>query len=134
MYAGFKFSVQFATAALLFAALSLSARAADPVSRGRDLALVACTYCHIVEDNQQVKPVINVKLPTFQEVADRPDTTPQSLRVFLRTQHTEKPSTLKMPNPALNDDQIEDVVAYIVSRRKMHRTNFAVPSLGEWRK
>ena len=98
------------------------AAAADPATRGKSLALLACAYCHIVEDDQKIKRLIDIPLPTFQEVADDPSTTAKSLRIFLRTQHSEKPTELKMPNPALNDDQIDDVVAYILSLRKLHRT------------
>jgi len=41
--------------------------------------------------------------------------------MFLRTQHSDKPTELKMPDPTLNDDQIEDVVAYILSLSKLRR-------------
>jgi len=99
-----------------------SAAATDPAGRGRSLALLACAYCHIVEADQKSKRRIDIPLPTFQEVPDNPSATPRKLRIFLRPQHSEKPNELKMSNPTLNDDQIDDVVGYILRLRKLHRT------------
>lgn len=103
--------------AIISGAWAQPAATADSATRGKSLALLGCAYCHIVETDQKIKRLIDIPLPTFQEVADDPSTTAESLRKFLRTQHSEKPSELTMPDPTLNDDQIEDMVAYILSLR-----------------
>jgi mono/diheme cytochrome c family protein len=48
----------------------------------------------------------------FAEVAKLPSTTALSLRVFLQTSHK------NMPNFTLNRTEADDVIAYILSRKR----------------
>ena len=56
---------------------------ADP-GAGRDFALRACTGCHIVSPDQPFAPLIDraPPPPDFVAIANKPNTTPQSLRRF----------------------------------------------------
>ena len=78
-------------------------------SMGEDLARSVCADCHAIERGQRGSDLTGA--PSFQEVADQPAATALSLRVFLRSPH------LTMPNFALSDDQIDDLIAYIHSLR-----------------
>jgi mono/diheme cytochrome c family protein len=92
------------------------------IARGRNLALSACAYCHIAEPGQSVQPIASVPAPTFQDVADNPSTTDVSLRTFLRNPHAKNVS-LPMPDPRLDEDQLGDIAAYIMSLRKVDAEN-----------
>jgi len=77
------------------------------ISAGRKLALQWCAECHLVEKGQAQAPVDGV--PTFFSIADQPSTTEMGLRAFLTTPHG------KMPDIMLSREQIDDIVAYILS-------------------
>jgi mono/diheme cytochrome c family protein len=74
---------------------------------GRDLAIDWCSECHLVAAEQPNVP--SDAVPSFFAVADRASTTEMSLRAFLTTPHGE------MPNIMLSREQIDDIVAYILS-------------------
>ena len=104
-----KFAGMLLTAAV---AASSTAYAQDPLgnaSMGEDLARSVCVECHAIERGQRGTDLTGA--PSFQEVADQPAATALSLRVFLRSPH------MTMPNFALSDDQIDDLIAYIHSLR-----------------
>jgi len=87
-----------------------SARSADDathVSTGREVALRWCAECHLVEKGQAQAP--SDAVPTFFSIADHPSTTETGLRVFLSSPHG------KMPNIMLTREQIDDIIAYILS-------------------
>jgi mono/diheme cytochrome c family protein len=77
---------------------------------GQDLALKWCSECHLVARDQP-EPASDAA-PSFFEVADRSSTTEISLRAFLMSPHGE------MPNIMLTREQIDEVVAYILSLRR----------------
>lgn len=99
-------------AALLLAlAAGISARAqvptGDPVA-GRAIVQAQCSTCH-------AGPGFGGPLrqgPSLQAVANMPSTTSTSLHVFLMTPHP------TMPNYRLSAQEIDDVVAYILSLRR----------------
>ena len=110
---------------LLFAVASLGA-AIVPASAwadansvaagmGHDLARKYCAGCHKVEPGATAQPP---GPPAFQAVADRPDTTRESLRHHLQTTHSTGIIPLSMPNPKLTDDELNKVVSYILSLRQ----------------
>jgi hypothetical protein len=68
----------------LIAILARTANAKEPADRGnadagRELALRACTGCHIVSDDQRFPPLLT-GVPGFREIANRPNVTAASLR------------------------------------------------------
>ena len=50
-------------------------------------------------------------------IANRRDTTAASLRSFLLTTHATLAEPANMPNPQLTDDQVTQLVSYILSLR-----------------
>lgn len=87
---------------------------------GRAVALNVCTSCHVVTPDQEFPPIFDgpPKPPTFSEIANRPAVTDESLRRFITTTHSSVTMPVRMPNPELMDDQVRNVVSYILSLKK----------------
>ena len=81
----------------------------DPVA-GRALARRWCDTCHVV-DAQQERGT-STGAPAFAAIAGMKSTTAMGLRVFLQTPHG------RMPDLHLTRDEIDDVVAYILSQKR----------------
>jgi mono/diheme cytochrome c family protein len=108
--------------AFLVGATAAGASAQEPAQpsaeqQGRRLALSKCDVCHIVASDQQIRPLIPHYAPSFYEVADRPNTTAQSLRAFLAKPHSYE----DMPSPDLTPAQVSELVRYILSLRGLPR-------------
>jgi len=90
----------------------------DRVAAGRAFALVACTGCHVVTPDQPFAPDFTgpPPPPDFRSIANMPNTTAESLRKFLTTRLTVPPHP-QMADPYLTRDQLENVVAFIMSLR-----------------
>ena len=84
------------------------------VKRGRDLALLICTACHVVASDQPLPPRLVPPGPDFQLIANRPATTDKSLHQFLVVPHG------RMPGIPLADYLISPLVSYILSLRDQH--------------
>jgi mono/diheme cytochrome c family protein len=98
----------------LLASLALSAAACpaiaadtDDVRLGRELARQICADCHAVRPAEVQSP--NRNAPSFEDIAGVSGISPIALKVALRSSHKE------MPNIILNDDEIDRVIAYILS-------------------
>ena len=74
---------------------------------GYRLAQSACSSCHVIDRSQATSGATGA--PTFSAVARMSSTTPISLRVFLQSPHG------RMPNVKLSHQEIDDLVAYILS-------------------
>ena len=94
-------------------------RPAAGVKRGEHLAREVCSACHTVASDQEFPPLLVHPAPPFEEIANRPTTTEESLRRFISSTHwdTER-LPMTMPNPMLEPAQIKDVARYILSLRK----------------
>jgi mono/diheme cytochrome c family protein len=104
---------------VLATAISAQATAAEGNAQaGREVALISCTGCHVVASDQPFKPVYPEKLPDFKTIANKPNTTAASLRHFLETL-PEVPKRSQMGDPLLSSADLRDVVAYILSLRKV---------------
>ena len=116
--------------AFSWAALARAADAADgSVTAGRELAIQACSDCHVVAAGQKSAPLLTRPTPDFEEVANRPQTSAPTLRRFINTTHWDKKTQpIKMPNPWLTEVQADDIIAYILSLRGSHRIVSAPPS------
>jgi mono/diheme cytochrome c family protein len=109
----------------LLAIAADTANAKKPADRGdadagRDLAVVACTGCHVVSADQPFAPLIK-ESPDFLEIANRPNVTAASLHRMIAALPL-VPRKGGMANPLLTDDQLADVAAYIMTLR-IHRAN-----------
>jgi mono/diheme cytochrome c family protein len=85
---------------------------------GRDMALLACTGCHVVAPNQPFKPLYPGPPfpPDFKDIANRPSNSADSLQRYLDTLLA-VPGDSHMPNLLLSSDEVRDVVAFIISLR-----------------
>ena len=79
------------------------------VPAGHALAQRWCAVCHQVEAGARQMPDVP---PAFEAVAAMKSTTETSLKVWLQTSHP------NMPNLRLSQDEMNDVVAYILSLKK----------------
>ena len=75
--------------------------------KGATFAQQICAECHAVEAGQPRSP--NGQAPTFETVAKTPGMTAIALTAILRTSHR------TMPNIILADDDLRNVIAYIMS-------------------
>ena len=112
-------------AMLLIAALGAwgaqAENATSPMSqvrRGERVAQEQCSACHLVAKKQQYLPLLKQPAPSFQSIADRPETSELRLREFLATTHwDQKTLPITMPNPHLSNADGTVVIRYILSLR-----------------
>lgn len=89
------------------------------VVRGRQLALIVCSDCHVVAPDQQFSPTIDVSAPAFEEVANRHTRTQRSLEHFIGKTHWDgQTMPMTMPAPGLTGQETVAVARYIMSLRK----------------
>ena len=104
--------MQMQSAGILFVAATLlaasGARAQD-IEAGKRVAQSACSSCHLVDPKGQNTG--SDAVPTFASIARMPSTTEISLAAFLSTPHG------RMPDLILNQAEIQDISAYILSLR-----------------
>jgi len=80
------------------------------VRAGRGLAANWCANCHRIAPDGP-GPATDAAAP-FASIAAMPSTTSMSLRVFLQSPHA------NMPDYRLTREQLDDVVAYLLSLRR----------------
>ena len=112
-----------AIVSLLFACVAAGTHAQQPpaaeeINSGRSLALKLCTPCHVVSPDQPYPPILQRPGPSFSAIANRPTTTGDSLRRFMRTTHTTISRPYDMPSLELTDHQMEQIIGYIMSLRR----------------
>jgi cytochrome c len=93
---------------LSFVSSAMAQQAGDP-GAGAAYARQYCSKCHAIGDTQ-ISP--EPKAPRFKDIANTPGMTPVVLDVWLRTPH------VYMPNIVVEADQIDNVIAYILSLKK----------------
>jgi mono/diheme cytochrome c family protein len=95
---------------------------APTIRAGRNIAMTKCIACHVVSPNQAFPPVLGPGIPSFLEIASRPDVTTMSLSQSMKTARWHDyalPSTL-LPMSRLSDKERNQVVAFILSLRGEH--------------
>lgn len=86
------------------------------VRRGEQIAQERCSACHVVAEKQEYPVLLKEPAPSFQSIANRPETTEKSLRAFLATTHWDlKTAPITMPNPELSKTDTATVIRYILS-------------------
>jgi len=77
---------------------------------GMEYAERACAECHDVDAGGEISP--NPDAPSFQSVADTTGMSPRALVVWLQTSHPTMPNLIVKPN------DMDNVIAYIMSLRR----------------
>ncbi len=85
-------------------AAGLSTAHAQSVSNGKRVAENVCSECHLIDSTDA-----RGKAPGLAAVARMRSSTELALKVFLRTPHAAMPAVM------LSNDEMNDVVAYIMS-------------------
>ena len=88
---------------------------ADQVAEGRKLAYNICGVCHVVPDKPNAPLGLSFSAPSFVDLAGRPSFTEATLRQLLGSEHRRVGPAQAMPNPRLNDNQIDEIVAYFAA-------------------
>ena len=97
------------TLATVLATTALGAHAQD-VAAGHEFAQHACKACHVVDPIAASPRLVEIG-PPFREIANTSGMTTTALRAFLTSSHP------KMPNLILSPQDMDDVIAYILSLR-----------------
>jgi mono/diheme cytochrome c family protein len=101
-------TVALATAALaILGAGSGNAQSVGDAAKGRAFAQQICSECHNIDKGQ--RPSLNGLAPNFETIAKTPGLTAIALTAALRTSHR------TMPNIIIPDDDLRNVVAYVLS-------------------
>ena len=87
--------------------LGTSAQNAGDTAKGRAFAQQICSECHNIEKGERRSP--NGLAPNFEAIARTPGLTTIALTAALRTSHRD------MPNIIIPDDDLRNVVAYVLS-------------------
>jgi mono/diheme cytochrome c family protein len=90
----------------------------DDVKKGRDLALLVCSNCHVVARDQPFEPILQPPAASFESIAQRSSISLDSVQSFVSTTHRGLNNPKAMPNPQLLDYQVKQVAAYLLSLRK----------------
>jgi mono/diheme cytochrome c family protein len=83
------------------------AQSVGDAAKGRAFAQQICSECHNVDRGQRPSP--NGLAPNFETIAKTPGLTTIALNAALRTSHR------TMPNIIIPDDDLRNVIAYILS-------------------
>jgi len=85
----------------------------SPVQAQQGLALAkqVCAQCHAVEKGATMSP--NAAAPRFEVIANTPGMTTMALSAALQTSHR------SMPNLILDTDQLDSIIAYIMSLKRV---------------
>jgi mono/diheme cytochrome c family protein len=103
---------------LFVPSLLWAAEGYPPPPEGERLAQQVCSACHVVAQKQERAPVLKGGAPNFCEIANRPQTTAQSVAHFVLTTHWDnKSAPVTMPDPMLNKDQAAAVSRYVMGLR-----------------
>lgn len=94
---------------------------ADQVAEGRTLAHSVCGVCHAVPGKPNVPLGMSFAAPSFIELVQRPSFTEAALRQLLASEHRRLGPSQAMPNPRLNDSQIDEIVAYFEALKAEQR-------------
>jgi len=90
----------------------------EDIQNGHRLAVTICATCHLAAPDQASLPKLKPPAPSFASIAQRKDTTADSLRHFLTTTHRGLDAPKGMPDLDLMDYQLKELTAYILSLRK----------------
>lgn len=118
------FSLWFLPAALAAAGAAAAPAAVQSeeaaLRAGRNIAVTTCIACHVVTDDQTLKPVLGPGIPSFREIAARPGATAEGLEASMKDKRWHDPGMTRtlLPMSRISDRERAQVAAYIMSLKK----------------
>jgi mono/diheme cytochrome c family protein len=104
--------------ALLGSALQAEGGQSPQVQRGEHLAQLICSTCHVVAHDQEFPPGLEIRTPSFYQIAARAGLSAQSLRRFITSTHWDEHTIpMTMPDQHLTEEQAQALIRYILSLR-----------------
>jgi mono/diheme cytochrome c family protein len=103
-------SIGLAILTYFVATAAAHAQATGSPQQGLRIALAQCAECHRVANERGSSS--NPAAPSFKQISEVPGMTNVALRAALRTSHR------TMPNVIIDDNEINDLTAYILSLRE----------------
>lgn len=107
-------------ALLIGASAAAQGRAGESAIRaGHTIAVRTRISYHLVSPNQSLKPVLGPGIPSFAEIANRPNTTIESLAAAMKVARWRDPSMARtlLPMNHISDRGRPQGAAYIMSLR-----------------
>ena len=91
----------------------------NAVRAGQSVAVTTCISCHVVSRNQPLEPILGHGIPSFEEIANRPNVTINSLTAAMKVARWHDPGMAPtlLPMSHISDTQRAQVAAYILSLR-----------------
>jgi mono/diheme cytochrome c family protein len=97
-------------------AAGAAASPSPQLRRGEEVAQLQCSACHVVAEKQKYPPLLEDPAPSFQSIANRPQTSEAALRHFVATTHWDQQTDpVTMPNPGLSRTDTAAVIRYLLS-------------------
>ena len=89
------------------------------IRAGHNIAVGNCVACHVVSPTQTIQPVLGPGIPSFQDIANRPGTSAESLQAAMKNARWHEPgmAATLLPMSRLSDRERAEVAAYILSMR-----------------
>jgi mono/diheme cytochrome c family protein len=86
---------------------------------GRNIAVTTCVACHMVSPDQTIQPVFGGAIPSFEEIANKPNVTLGSLAASMSACTGETAPFLPRcaPISSMSDRERTQIAAYIFSLR-----------------
>jgi len=112
-----------AFSALLFATSAADAQPAPEeaaaIRAGHNIAIGNCVGCHVVSPGQTLQPVLGPGIPSFEEIANRPGASAQTLQAAMKNARWHEPGAAAtlLPMSRLSDKERAEVAVYILSLR-----------------
>ena len=103
-----------------FAAETLTpATDSSQIRAGYDIAVTTCVACHVASPDQSIQPIDGGRVPSFQEIAKRPNVTLDSVANLPKA--CSRSTALYVPHCSpfdrMSDREWQQVAAYILSLR-----------------
>ena len=90
------------------------------IRAGHNIAVSSCVACHVVSPTQTIRPVLGPGIPSFQDIANRPGASAETLQAAMKNARWHEPAMAAtlLPMSRLSDKERAEVALYILSLRK----------------
>jgi cytochrome c len=120
MHSWYKFGVAGVLLVCGMPALAATPAEEATIRGGRTVANTLCIACHVVSPDQTLTPLYGERLPSFEDIANRPNLTADSLRALMASASWHNyalPQTLS-PMSRISEKDRTQVIAFILSLRR----------------